>query len=166
MHTRGLIVAATIFDAVLAGTDVDRLLVQMPAWRDVGVASWAAYSRHADLGNGLVLYPTVAIAGCVLSVLAAINVARERAVRRSATIPAYLAVVMTVFGLLLTIKAAPFMLSLRRVGDDPMALQRAFDGFDWWGNIRGVAQIVAFVANLWSLVAICDSVAPRENRAA
>jgi hypothetical protein len=79
MHTRDLIVAATIFDAVLAGTDVDRLLVQMPAWRDVGVAGWAAYSRHADLANGLVLYPTLAIAGCVLSVAAAINVARERA---------------------------------------------------------------------------------------
>jgi len=165
MHTRGLIVAATIFDAVLAGTGVDRVLVQMPAWRAVGVAGWAAYSRHADLGNGLVLYSTVAIAGCALSVAAAITVARQRAGRRPVTIPAYLAAALTVLGLLLTIKAAPFMLSLRHVGDDPMALQRAFDGFDWWGNIRSVAQIAAFVANLWSLVAMCHSAAPGENRA-
>jgi hypothetical protein len=144
---------------------VDRVLVQMPAWRVVGVAGWAAYSRHADLGNGLVLYSTVAIAGCALSVTAAIAIARERAVRRAATIPAYLAAALTVLGLLLTIKAAPFMLSLRRVGDDPIGLQRAFDGFDWWGNIRSVVQTLGFVANLWSLVAMGDSAAPDEHRA-
>jgi hypothetical protein len=60
--------AATTCDAVLAGTGLDRILVQMPAWRVVGVAGWAAYGRHADLGNGLVLYATVAIAGCALSI--------------------------------------------------------------------------------------------------
>jgi hypothetical protein len=124
-RTRGLIIAATICDAVLAGTGLDRILVQMPAWRVVGVAGWAAYSRHADLGNGLVLYPTVAFAGCVLSIAAAITFARERSARQPAVIPAYLAAELTVLGLLLTITAAPFMLSLRHIGDDRLALQRA-----------------------------------------
>jgi hypothetical protein len=154
--TRGLIIGATLCDAVLAGAGLDRMLVQMPAWRVVGVADWAVYSRQADLGNGLVLYPTVAIAGCVLSVAAAVNVARERTARRPAAIAAYLAAALTVVGLLLTIKAAPFMLSLRRIGDDPIALQRAFEGFDWWGNLRGGVQILAFGANLWSAVVIRD----------
>jgi hypothetical protein len=158
--------AATTCDAVLAGTGLDRILVQMPAWRVVGVAGWAAYSRHADLGNGLVLYPTVAIAGCVLSIAAAITLARERTARQPAAIPAYLAAALTVLGLLLTIKAAPFMLSLRHIGDDRLALQRAFDGFNWWGKIRGVAQISAFVANLWSLAATSDSATLRKSQKA
>jgi hypothetical protein len=54
-------------------------------------------------------------------------------------------------GLLLTIKAAPIMLSLRSLGSDSLALQSAFDGFDWWGRWRNVVQFGAFGANLWSV---------------
>jgi len=50
--------------------------------------------------------------------------------------------------------AAPQMLSLRTIGDDPAVLQRAFDNFDRLGSIRGVFQILSFGANLWSLIAI------------
>jgi len=28
------------------------------------------------------------------------------------------------------------------------------DGFQFWGNVRGVFQVLAFVANLWSLVVL------------
>jgi hypothetical protein len=45
----------------------------MPAGRIVGVHGWATYSRHADLGNGVWLYPIAAIGGFVLSLSAAIR---------------------------------------------------------------------------------------------
>lgn len=152
MRTRGLIVSATVFNAILAGTSLDRVVVQMPAWHVVGVASWAAYSRHADLGNGLLLYPTVAVAGCILSVAAAMGYARSHTPRQSGSMSEYFAAVLTILGLLLTMKAAPFMLSLRSVGADPIAVRQAFDGFEWWGNLRAFVQVAAFAANLWSLV--------------
>jgi hypothetical protein len=57
------VVSATLANGLLAGGDVDRWLVGMPAWQSVGVLGWANYSRLADLGNGFVLYPILAIGG-------------------------------------------------------------------------------------------------------
>ena len=53
-----------------------------------------------------------------------------------------------------TIKAAPFMMSLRRIDDNASALQKAFNGFRRWGNVRGILQILAFLANVWALLAV------------
>ena len=61
---------------------------------------------------------------------------------------------MTVGGLLATTQAAPIMLSIPSLCGDAVALQHALDGFQFWGNVRGVFQMVAFVANMWALVAL------------
>jgi hypothetical protein len=55
------IVGATLANGLLAGGDADRWFVGMPAWQSVGLLAWANYSRSADLGNGFVLYPMLAI---------------------------------------------------------------------------------------------------------
>lgn len=154
-----LIATATVMDGLLAGLNVDRALVQMPAWRRVGAAAWAAYSRHADLGNGLLLYPIEAIGGTLLSLLAAIAYYLSSSAPRSASLPVYLAASLALAGLLTTIQAAPKMLSLRRTDDDLTALQRAFDSFEFWGAVRGIFQALAFVMNVWSLVAVLHGVA-------
>jgi hypothetical protein len=62
--------------------------------------------------------------------------------------------VLVLGGLVATVKAAPIMLSLRRIGDNPPALQKAFDGFKRWGNVRGIFQVLAFVTNIWALAAL------------
>ena len=157
-RTQGLMIAATVFDAMVAGTGVDRVVVQMPAWTRVGPQAWAAYSRHADLGNGLILlYPTLAIGGCVLSIAAAISCARDDRGAQGGALPAYVAAVLTLCGLLLTIKAAPLMLSLRTLGSDSRALQGAFDGFDWWGRWRSAVQFAAFGATSGQWLCIDDT---------
>jgi hypothetical protein len=48
----------------------DRALVATPAWRELGPQAWATYSRHADLGNGLIVYPIYGIGLAVLAVAA------------------------------------------------------------------------------------------------
>jgi hypothetical protein len=50
-----LAVVATVFSGALAGLSIDRMVVGLPAWRRVGLLGWANFSRHADLGNRLVL---------------------------------------------------------------------------------------------------------------
>jgi hypothetical protein len=152
--TCGLITAAAVLDGLLAGSNVDRWFVQMPAWRALGVGAWAAYSRHGDLGNGLFVYPLEAIGGALMTVAAAIAFHFDTNASLSAGLPIYLAVALVLGGLLTTLEAAPKMLSLRRIGDDPAALQRAFDGFRRWSGIRAVFQVLAFGANLWALVAV------------
>ncbi len=148
-----LVIGATILDGFLAGGNVDRIIVQMPAWRQVGARAWAVYSRKADLGNGLFLYPFEAIGGAILTIAAAMAFFFDPSAARMAALPVGLAVVFVVGGLLATIQAAPKMLSIRRV-DDEAGLKAAFRGFDRWGLLRGILQVLAFGANLWALVAI------------
>src|SRR5436190_4165231 len=149
------IVSATLANGLLAGGDVDRWLAGMPAWQAVGILAWANYSRSADLGNGFVLYPILAIGGALLSLAAAVIFVREGKHERVLAIPVYAAAALAAAGLLMTFKAAPFMLSLRHIGNEDIAsLQHAFDGFRLWGGVRTVLQTLAFGANLWSLAAI------------
>jgi hypothetical protein len=62
--TARLIVAAALVNGVLASGNINRALVDMPAWRQTGVLAWAAFSRHADLGrNAMILYPLEAFGG-------------------------------------------------------------------------------------------------------
>jgi hypothetical protein len=61
---------------------------------------------------------------------------------------------MAVFGLLITTQAAPIMLSLRRIGDDPAALRQAFEGFYRWDSIRAVFGALGYCAEIWALVAL------------
>ena len=149
------IAGATLANGLLAGADVDRWLVGMPAWQSVGVVGWTNYSRLADLGNGFALYPILAIGGTLLSLAAAMTFMRQAKHERFVTIPIYAAAGLGVAGLLVTFKAAPFMLSLGHIGNEDVAsLQHAFDGFRLWGSVRTVLQTLAFGANLWSLAVI------------
>jgi hypothetical protein len=151
--TRILLISAVFISGLLAGLNVDRAFVAMPAWQQVGPIVWAEFSRHADLGNGLILYPAEAFGSVVLTVAAAIGLHFERNTSRAAAALLYGAVLLAALGLLFTIKAAPIMLGIRNV-DDPLDLQGAFEGFRYWGNLRGICQAPAFLAQLATLAAL------------
>lgn len=151
-RTRFLLVAATVLSGLLAGGNVDRSFVAMPAWEQVGAPAWAEFSRHADLGNGLVLYPLEAVGAFLLILATAASLHVDRAAKRSIALPLYGAVAFAAGGLLCTLKAAPIMLSVGHLSD-PVALRQAFDGFHFWGNIRGTTQVLAFLAIVCALAA-------------
>lgn len=132
-----LLIFAMFASGLLAGGNVNRAVVAMPAWDQVGAETWAAFSRHADLGNGLFLYPLEAIGGAVLTITAAIAIHFDRSAPRSGVIAIYLASLLAVSGLILTAKAAPIS-----VGDltEPSSLRRAFEGFWYCGNLRAHAK--------------------------
>jgi hypothetical protein len=116
----------------------DRRLVAMPAWRQLGAGAWAAFSRLADLGNGGYLYSVTGIGGTVLMLGAALAFRMSPRRPLSVAIPIYGTVVMFLCVLLVTTQAAPIMLSLRRIGDDPVVLRKAFEGFYEWDAIRAI----------------------------
>ncbi|MGA9511860.1 MAG: hypothetical protein WBV55_24795 [Candidatus Sulfotelmatobacter sp.] len=143
-------------DLLLGGVAdaLNRTLVEMPAWHHLGAGAWAAFSRMADLGNGEILYPLVGIGGTA-SVLAAAIIFRFSSKRPwSVALPLYGTALMAVCGLLTTTQAAPIMLSLHRVGDDPAALRQAFEGFYKWDSIRAVFGAIGYCAEIWALVAL------------
>jgi hypothetical protein len=141
----------------LMGTVADNLnrtLVEMPAWRHLGAEAWAAFSRRADLGNGHVMYPLVGIGGTVLILAAAIAFRLSPRRPLSVAIPVYAAALMAICVMLTTTQAAPVMLSLGRIGDDPAALQQAFEGFYRWDSIRAVFGALEGCAEILALVAL------------
>lgn len=147
-----LIVADMLLGGIAAA--LNRTLVEMPAWQHLGPEAWATFSRMADLGNGEILYPLVGIGG-TLSVLAAAVVFRFTSRRPwSVALPLYGTALMAVCGLLITTQAAPIMLSLHRIGDDPIALRQAFEGFYRWDSIRAVFGALGSCFEIWALVAL------------
>jgi hypothetical protein len=156
-RTALLITLCLIIVEQVLGTVVDtlnRTLVEMPAWKHLGVQAWATFSRNADLGNGTILYPLAGIGGLVLVLAAAIVFRLGPRRPWSVAIPVYGAALLTICVILTTTQAAPIMQSLRRIGDDPRALQQAFDGFYKWDSIRAVIGTVEGVLEIWALVGL------------
>jgi hypothetical protein len=153
-RTKILLVVATFFGGLMAGLNVDRAFVAMPAWQQLGPLAWATFSQKADLGNGLFLYPFEAIVGTLLNIGTLVSYRFDKVKTKSRALPLYLAALLSIGGLLVTVKAAPIMLSVPHLGGDPLLLQKAFDGFNFWGGIRGLSQLLAFVAELWAIFSL------------
>jgi hypothetical protein len=150
-RTRLLLASATLLSGILTGSVIDRVVVGGPAWHELGAESWVQYSRHADLGNGLFAYPLEALGSAVLVVAATLSNYFDGNANRTLTISLYCAVTFSVFGLILTAKAAPIMLGLASP-QPAAAVQFAFDEFFFWGlYLRGAADIAAFVASICAL---------------
>jgi hypothetical protein len=152
----GVALCLIVVEQIL-GTVVDslnRTLVEMPAWRHLGAQAWATFSRSADLGNGTILYPLAGIGGLVLILAAAIVFRLGPRRPWSVAIPLYGAALMAICVILTTTQAAPIMLSLHRIGDDPRALQQAFEGFYRWDSIRAVIGTLEGCAEIWALVSL------------
>jgi len=72
---------------------------------------------------------------------------------RSAGLPIYLAALSSIGAIIATIIAAPVMQDVSALGNDPIALQSAFDRFTLGGvYIRGVFFALSFLYTLWALV--------------
>jgi len=151
--TRALLVGSIVIGAFGAPI-VDRALVATPAWRELGPQAWAAYSRHADLGNGLIVYPIYGIGLAVLAVAAAISCRFDCEAPRRAGKPIYLAALCAVGVIATTFMAAPIMLGVPDLENDGAALQDAFDRFTFWGvYFRGALGALALLASIWALAA-------------
>jgi hypothetical protein len=44
-----LLAGAMLTNGIVASGNINRNLVDMPAWREVGAIGWAAFSRRADV---------------------------------------------------------------------------------------------------------------------
>jgi hypothetical protein len=151
-------------NGILAGTVVDRALVGGPAWHALGVEAWVQFSRHADLGTGLIAYPVEAVGSTLLLVAALVSCRFDRSGGGRVIRPLVAAVALSVLGLVLTVKAAPIMLSLAAV-QSPTVLLHAFDDFFLWGiYLRGAVDVLAFVAAVWALAATHGSKQSRTTK--
>jgi hypothetical protein len=151
---RIFIVISTVLCGLMAGSDTDRYIVQVPAWRHLGAGAWADYSRYADLGNGLFLYPVLAIGSAVFLIAAAVSIKLDKKAKNKKRMPVYLALIFALTGLFFTVFAAPIMLSLPGTAGNPSSLGLAFEHFHFWGLLRAAVQFLAFGASVWAMAGV------------
>jgi len=148
-----LTVLAAAANGLLAGLSLEVALVKLPARRRIGSVAYAAFARGADLGNGRVVYPAVAI-GAALLTFAATLAAYVGRLSASATLPLSVASLASVLHFVTTAKAAPIMLSIDRAPDDAGLLGQRLDAFARWHAVRAALQILTFFVLLWALASI------------
>lgn len=146
-----LMLAATAANGILAGASLDQSIKQLPARHRMGMVAFSAYSRAADLGNGVVWYALIGIGAAALTIATAL-VAHLQGIAAGQALPLDMAAALTVLHSLVTTQAAPTNFSQRRAGDDEAALARIFNRFERWQALRAVLQVVSFGVMLWALV--------------
>ena len=150
---KGLVIAAVAWQGL--GGGVMRALVDAPAWQHLGGVAWADFSRQADLGPGLIVYPVFGIVSWVIVLAAAVVHTFDREANRRASVPIYLAALFSIVAVLTTVIAAPTMLGIRDVPGGAPAIEASFARFTLWGvYVRGAAFALSFLASLAALVTL------------
>ena len=157
--TRIFLILAIVTSALLSGADVDRELIATPAWHQVGVAAWGDFSQRVALGNGRMLYPLEAVGSLLLALTAAFRLHFERSAPRVVHVLLDAAALLVLGVQVFTGKAASILIGVISMRD-PAALQRAFEAFRYWGNLRGVCQLLALAAQAAALAVLCRNEKP------
>jgi hypothetical protein len=139
---------ACILSGLLAGANIDRFLVQLPAWKYVDITSWAHYSRHADLGNGRWVYPLEAVGSFLILLVSSVIVWRKKPAYEQPSNYIYLGTCFAAIKLAITYFASPVILSLSSGNEDARFLQRAFDLYHFWSPYNVVTQLCCFICCL------------------
>lgn len=152
-----LVVVAVIVHGIIAGISFDVATVKLPTRKRIGVFAYAQFAGGNDMGNGIVVYPTVAILALLL-VAAATIVACSLHTPETIIPPLLAGCGGTIAHCFCTAKAAPNMLSLRYAPDDEAFLARKLDAFATWHAYRALFQLLTFVALVWALVAVSQAI--------
>jgi hypothetical protein len=154
-RTNALAVGATLLGGALAGMAVNKTIVEMPAWGEVGVIPWASFTTASDQGLGLILFPIIGGSALLLTVAAAVAFHYDRTAPRSGAAPVYGAPILAIAALVATVfLLAPPRLSLAQAGGNAVELQRIFASVTRWWDIKALLHVLTFVSNLWALVAV------------
>jgi hypothetical protein len=151
-----LILSSVLIHGIIAGISFDVAAVKLPTRERIGVIAYAQFARGNDMGNGIIVYPVIAILAFFL-VGGTTFFAYALHAQRAVIWPLLAACIGTVAHSLCTAKAAPNMLSLRRATDDEAFLAGRLNAFAKWHAYRAAFQFLTFVALVWSLVAISRS---------
>ena len=149
---RLLLIAAVAFNGVLSGASLDQSIKQLPARRRMGVLAFSAYSRAADLGNGIAWYAIIGVGAALFTIAAAVG-AYLQAAPGLVAVPLYLAAFTSLLHSFTTAQAAPTLFRVRQVKDDAAQLTVIFDRFERLQTLRAALQVATFGLTLWALAA-------------
>jgi len=149
-----LLVAATLFNGILAGGSLIKSTVELPARRTIGLPAMAAYHRAADLRTGFLIYPALGLGAPALTIALGITFAVDRGTPATAASFAYLAAALSAAHVFATTRAAPNLLRLRSGIPEEAVLAQVYRGFTRWQTVRATLQVAAFVAVVLALASL------------
>ena len=149
-----LLLGATFLSGLLAGPGLDRAIVQIPAWRNLGPKAWAEFTRSADLGIGLVWYPAEGLSALVLTVATSVSIYKDASAPRAAVLWAFGAAGLAILALIVTgIVILPNTRAVNGLnGLD--GWQSAFDRLASWWRLKALLHVATFGANLCALISL------------
>lgn len=140
-------VLAIFINGLAAGIYFDTALVKLPTRHRIGVLPYANFARANDLGNGIIVYPSLAI-GAALLVFTVTIIASIHGQQSQILYPLYVATFATLLALAGTGKAAPIMRSLKNTPNEERILTQKLNAFAQWNQFRAIFQIISFITML------------------
>lgn len=154
-----LLAAATVLSGWLAGAALDRSALGMAVWQALGPESWARVSGPGVFGAGVTIDFLQGVGAVGLTVAAAASAFFDRNDHQETPVSLMLAVVFSLFGLMLTARAA-YLVQLLAAPQPAADLQPIFSEYlVWCVDFRAAADAIAFVAVVWALSALGASAA-------
>ena len=138
-----LLVVTLLFNGIVSGLSLDKVIVQLPARASMGVVNYARYARAADLRNGVVFYAVTGVGAAVLTIVSAVVAVigdASTATRALLGIAAALSVLHTGA----TAVAAPTMFRVGRSPDTESALAPLLTLFARASAVRAALQVATF----------------------
>lgn len=149
-----VLIAAALWNGLIAGASLDRTVAQLPARRKIGVRAYSAYSVAHELeGVGLIWYPVLGVGSALLTIAAAVVVAATGISLLNGS-PIYLAAIAAVLHSVATARAAPLNFRQRSAQGDEAALARIIDSFEKWHAARAVLQLASFAGTVVALASL------------
>jgi hypothetical protein len=154
--TKVLAAGALFFAGLQAGVTLNRALVELPAWRRVGVLAWAGFTRAENVGVGAAFYPVLGLVAIVATVATAVAYRFDKDQRLTRSIPVYTAAAITVFWAVITRVVLVPQLSSLKLDDSPSRLQQIFGTVLFGSAINDALHLAAFALSLWALIELCS----------
>jgi hypothetical protein len=154
-RTNAFVIGAVLLGGLLAGMAANKVLVELPAWREVGVIPWANFTRVSDRGLRFFLFPAIGGGALILSIAAAVSFYFDRIRLNVWTVPICAAPVLAIVALIETVfLLAPSRLGLAHAGDDLVELQRIFASVTLGWDIKAFLHVLTFALNIWALTTV------------
>lgn len=146
-----LVMATAALSGIAAGASLDVSIRQLPARHWIGVIAYSVYSQATDLGTARIWYPPLGI-GTLLLALATAVVAFFQQVALFHALPIYVAAVLWIIHLLVTlIWALPTLPRQRQVAHDEQQLATIFNQFERLQTVRAALDVLIFATTLWAM---------------
>lgn len=143
-----LLILSILTNGILAGASLDISFKQLPSRHRLGVISYTKFVRTADLGNGKILYPILGIGSALLTLITFVSFFIKYSHLYIDTIPLIGATVLTILHLLCTTKAAPILLSVKKIPNEKRLLERAILRYEKWQLCKSIIQVLIFISLL------------------